>query len=91
MFRGYAYIDRGGTMRIAKKLQTAVDEAKKGTKIVGSDMPYDNGYPLVEGVPVAVCGEEHVKFLNGGETTAPALVRLYKICHKIGARNDFGK
>ena len=46
MKNGYAYIDDGGIMHVVENVQTAIDYAKKGTKVMEFEGEYKNDYCL---------------------------------------------
>lgn len=84
MKNGYAYIDDGGIMHVVEGIQTAIDYAKKGTKVMEFEGEFAMGYPVVAGEAVIVYGTDEMKHSGGGENipAVPELAELYRKCSK---------
>ena len=85
MKKGYAYIDKGGIMHVVEDMQTAIDYAKKGTKIIEFEGEYKNGYPVEDGEMIIVYGPEEMKVeaKGGNIPVVPELAEIYRICGKM--------
>ena len=82
MEKGFAYISRGGIMHITEDMQTAIDMALKGTRVVETQFEHKFGYPVVNGEGIIVYSPDEMKVDGGGEKIAviPELARLYGEC-----------
>lgn len=82
MKNGYAYIDDGGIMHVVENVQTAIDYAKKGTKVMEFEGEYKNGYPVSNGEMIIVYSPEEMKVEAKGDEieVIPALAEVYRKC-----------
>lgn len=85
MKKGYAYVDKGGIMHVVEGMQTAIEYAKKGTKVIEFEGEYRNGYPVSGGEMVIVYSPEEMKVeaKGGNIPVVPELAEVYKKCAKM--------
>ena len=76
MKNGYAYIDDGGIMHVVEGIQTAIDYAKKGTKVMVFDGEYKNGEMIIVYSPK----EMKVEAKGDEIEVIPALAKVYRKC-----------
>lgn len=79
----WCYIDCGGIMHITQKLETAVEYAKKGSRVIPlTDTESHNGYPVVDGKEIIVYGRDDMRYEARGEKIEPIerLAALYEKC-----------
>ena len=82
MKKGYAYIDKSGVLHVVKDIQTAIDYAMKGTKVIETEIEYEMGYPLSGGEQVIAYSDVKMKHSADGDDIVPvsAVSELYNLC-----------
>ena len=83
----YAYIDKGGILHIADNKETAVEYAKKGTKVVETVLTNRMAQPYFNGTTIFVYSPDDMRVACEGYGAAgkaidpiPELADLYIAC-----------
>ena len=82
--KGYAYLTKGGIMKVVENPNTAMGAKGEQSNIVLTDIEYKYGYPVINGEQIIVYSPTLMKLEATGEKIddIPSLAELYKKCSR---------